>query len=307
VKIVSAEQIEAAGVAAWPLLVDAAERALVALADGSTIVPPRPSLPLSEGTLLLMPGRIQGATSAAVKLVSVVAENASRALPAVQGVVVLFDAYTGTPLAVLDGAAETGARTAAVSLAAVRRFGRAHRRVAILGAGVQALWHARACAALCTPEEITIWSRTPEHCQDLAARLTPELRTRVTIAGSASAAVTNADLVFCCTSSSTPVLNAPMLRDGEVVVVAVGAYRPEMVEVDASVFARAATVYVDDPVGVAHEAGDVLAALAAGVISPERVRAIGGEVDAGQVALFKSVGNAAEDAAVAEAILAAVG
>jgi 1-piperideine-2-carboxylate/1-pyrroline-2-carboxylate reductase [NAD(P)H] len=287
--------------------VDAAERALVAIADGATVVPLRPTLPLTEGRLLLMPGRLVGAESAAVKLVTVVPENAARALPVVQGLVALFDAHSGTPLAVLDGGAETGVRTAAVSLAAVRRVGREHRHVAILGAGVQALWHARACSAMCGPETLTVWSRTQRHANELVERLSTELGMPVSGVASAADAVRDADLVFCCTSATTPVVTAPMFGAGEVVVVAVGAYLPEMVEVDASVFAIVGTVYVDDPVGAGHEAGDILAALSAGAIGPDRVRAIGGEVETSNVALFKSVGNAAEDAAVAEAILAAVG
>jgi ornithine cyclodeaminase len=160
----------------------------------------------------------------------------------------------------------------------------------------------RALIALYPLESVVVWSPTAARCARLAARISEEEGLPVSAAASAAEAVAGADLVVCCTSAATPVVHARMLGAGDVTVAAIGAYTPQMVEVDPSVFALAGTVYVDDLTGALHEAGDVLAALRSGAVAADAVSPIGGDVRRARVALFKSVGNAAQDAAVAGAI-----
>ncbi len=304
----------------WAPLIDAAASGLVALAAGHCDAPMRSSIALEGGTLLTMPGRIGGAASALVKLVSVVPANAAAGRPAIQGVAVVFDARTGAPLALLDGAALTAVRTAAVSAAAVRRLAAPDAHVlALLGSGAQAAWHARAIAAVRPIEQVLVWSPRSSSRARLAAELArldgSAGPVRARAVDDAAEATRAADIVCCATTAPVAFLHAAMLPapPSPVLVVAIGAFRPDMAEVAPSVFARAGRVYVDDRAAALHEGGDVLAALAAGALTPEEVVPIGSIMDGGRsgpghddapgvgvgTVVFKSVGSAAEDAAVA--------
>src|SRR5215472_12632259 len=97
-------------------LVESAARAT----DGSSdsVVPARMHVRWAEGTLLTMPAI--GAGSMAVKLVSVVPGNAGRGLPVTIGLMLLADAASGLPLAIMDAAALTAIRTGAVGALGVK-------------------------------------------------------------------------------------------------------------------------------------------------------------------------------------------
>ncbi len=310
----------------WAPLVDAAEGGLAALALGAYDAPIRSSIALEGGTLLTMPGRIGGAATALVKLISVVPANAAAGRPAIQGVAVVFDARTGEPAALLDGAALTVVRTAAVSAAAVRRLTAPGARVlALLGSGAQAAWQARAIAAVRPVEQILVWSPRSSSRERLAAelaRLDGAAGTmRVRAVDDPAKATREAGIVCCATTASTAFLHAAMLPapPSPVLVVAIGAFRPDMAEAAPSVFARAGRVYVDDRAAVLHEGGDVLAALATGALTAEGVVPVGSIMNGGRsgrehddvpgvedgTVVFKSVGSAAEDAAVAAALMLA--
>lgn len=308
-KVLSADDL-ARRACDWPSLIDAADRGLHALASGSCEAPVRTALALSGGDLLTMPGRLDGADRVIVKLVTVVPDNARRGRPTIQGVAVIFDARTGEPVAVFDGAMLTLIRTAAVSAAAARRLADANAHVlALLGSGAQAPWHARALASVLALEEIRIWSPTEEHRERLARQLTDELGIDARAVRAADEATRGAEVVCCATTAHEAFLERDMLTEPSVCVIAIGAFRPDMAEIGLSIFREAARVFVDDVEAVRHEGGDVIAAIERGAIRSDHVVPVGAakpRVDScagGGLAVFKSVGSAVEDAAVAEALL----
>ena len=120
-------------------------------ARGESYLPLRSVMipPGAAGFMGLMPGwrGPQAGTDAAfgVKAVCIVPANPARGLDAHQGIVTLFDGETGVPTAILDAAAVTEIRTAAVSAVATSALARPDARIlAILGAGTQARAHLRA-------------------------------------------------------------------------------------------------------------------------------------------------------------------
>jgi len=299
-KIVSASEIEEMASAHWPDLVDAAQRSLVALASGQCEAPLRTALPLISGTLLTMPGRLTGMRTAIVKLISVVPKNPARGMPNTQGVAVLFDGETGEPLSLLDGRALTAVRTPAVTAAAVRELAGGATHVAVVGSGMQAEWHARVFDAVFHPRRITVASRVPAHGHRLVDVLRTELQAEILAANSIREAVAHADVILCCTSASQAFLEADMLHGGPVKVAAVGAFTPDMAEVAPSVFRESRKAYVDDRDACFHEAGDIIQAIADSALSDGDVVPVGGAgTDNQRVTIFKSVGSAIEDAAVA--------
>ena len=103
-------------------------------------------------------------------MICIFPSNAERGLDLHQGGVLLFDGETGALRALLDASAVTAIRTAAVSGVATRLLARKDaRRLAILGAGVQARSHLEAMAVAGEFEEARVWSRTPERAAAFAA------------------------------------------------------------------------------------------------------------------------------------------
>ncbi len=288
-------------------LIDAVEQAYRDLSAGCDASPPRSRVELPNGDLLLMPGLRQGGSGASVKVVTVTPFNSTRNLPTVQAVVLWLDAETGTPLALLDGAELTAMRTGAGSGAATRLLARPDASVlALIGAGAQAEWQARAVMAVRPIREVRIYARGPSR-DALAARLAGDAD--VAPVRSAREAVDGADVICCATTSHQPVFDADWVGAGTHVN-AIGSFRPEMVELPPRLFGRAALVAVDSRAAALAEAGDLQAAIAAGELSERDVVELGSVAagyaaarDAGAITIFKSVGLAIQDVAAAELVV----
>jgi ornithine cyclodeaminase len=287
--------------------------ALAALARGEALVPLRTVMrvPGVSGFLGLMPGYIsprEGQEGAlGLKAVSVFPGNASRGIDTHQGAVLLFEADTGRLSALLDGAAITAIRTAAVSGVATDVLARPDAsELAILGAGVQARTHIEAIAAVRPLRRVRIWSRNPEHAAALASELRRRFGFPIEAAPSAEAAVREADVVATVTASPEPILKREWLKEG-VHINAVGSSIPTTREIDTATMV-AARLFVDRRESALAEAGDLLIAMGEGAVKGDHVQAELGEViigknpgrrSPGELTLFKSLGLAVEDVASA--------
>ena len=235
------------------------------------------------GQLLVMPSA--AAAGPVVKLVTV------GGAPRVQGLCVVFDAQTLAPAALLDGIAVTNLRTAAVSALAVRHLARPHaRRLLVFGRGPQARAHVAAVRAVRPIERIDLVGRDRDPAE-------------------VDALVAAADVVCCCTSAREPLFAGALVAD-HAAVVAIGSHEPDARETDDALAARA-TVVVESRASALREAGDVLLALRAGVLSAgalvtlaDLVRGVVAPAP-GRPRLFKSTGMAWEDAVVATAVVRA--
>jgi ornithine cyclodeaminase/alanine dehydrogenase-like protein (mu-crystallin family) len=259
--------------------------------------PPRAAVGLSHGQFLLMPSEVPAA--AGVKVVTVAPDNPARGLPRIQAVYLLFDRETLALRAVLDGTALTTLRTPAVSVAAVLpALPDRPLRVAVVGAGPQAVGHVATPAAVRPLADAAHLVRDPSRTPLAAVRL-----------GSADAdeALQAADVVVCATSARAPLFDSSLLRD-DVVVVAVGSHEPDARELDAPLLGRA-TVVVEDVATALREAGDVVLAIAEGALTaadlvPVRDLVTGAvPPPADRPLVFKSVGMSWQDLVVAEAVV----
>jgi ornithine cyclodeaminase len=295
-----------------PELLDAVEHAFRDVASGRDRSPLRISVPLPNGDLLLMPGIRQDGAGSSVKLVTVQPANAARGLPTVQAVVVWFDRETGEPQAVVDGGSLTRMRTGAASGVATRLLARPESSVmALLGAGGQAAWQVRAVVAARPISEVRVYARSAESRERFAAEMADEMGNGVRMIASSSAedAVSSADVVCCATTSSEPVFQASWLRRGAHVN-GVGAYRLGMVELPPELFGVASMVAVDSREAALAEAGDLVAAIEAGLLGSDDFVEIGSierswvtSRDPDAITVFKSVGLAIQDVAAAELVV----
>ncbi|MGZ6256669.1 MAG: ornithine cyclodeaminase family protein [Candidatus Limnocylindria bacterium] len=312
--MLSADQVRAA--APMPELLDAVEAAYRDVAAGRDRSPIRSRIGLGNGDLLLMPGVREGGAGASVKLVTVMPDNAARGLPTIHAVVAWFDAESGEPLAILDGATVTAMRTGAASGVSTRLMARADARVlAVFGVGAQAAWQVRAVLAARGIDEVRVFSRTPARREAFAAGLAGELGpgVRVLSAPTAEAAVRGADVICCATTSSDPIFAAEWVGPGTHVS-AVGSFRRGMIELPPEIFAKAGLVAVDSREAALEEAGDLIAAIERGLLAEDGFVQVG-TIDPGWAAtrdpatitVFKSVGLAIQDVAAAELVMATLG
>jgi ornithine cyclodeaminase/alanine dehydrogenase-like protein (mu-crystallin family) len=242
--------------------------------------PPRGSLELDRGELLLMPSAAAG--HPVVKLVTIGGE------PRIQGVCVVFDGETLAPVALVDGIALTNLRTAAVSALAVRHLAVADaRRLLIFGRGPQAHAHEEAMRAVRAIELVDMVGR------DQARGGVDEL-------------VAAADIVCCCTTAREALFDGSLVAD-HAVVVAIGSHEPGLRETDDALAARA-TIVVESRSSALREAGDVILAIESGAASPDELVTLSDVVrgearpDPERPRLFKSTGMSWEDAVIAAAL-----
>ncbi|MFN0120290.1 MAG: ornithine cyclodeaminase family protein [Blastocatellia bacterium] len=290
------------------------KRAFADLSTGRANVPPRIALPQDkhDGVTLFMPAYLLDAEALAVKVVAVHNRNRERHLPLIHALVVLLDPTTGEPLAALEGGYLTALRTGAASGVATDLLARQDAEVAaIFGAGVQARTQLLAVAAVRAIKRCWIYARHPEHVQNFLAEMQPQLpAVELLAARSPAQAVREAHVICTATTSATPVFDGAELQPGTHIN-AVGSFTPSVQEVDGTTLRRAAKIVIDEYAGALSEAGDLLMAMAQGVIEQSDIYGEIGEIAAGlkpgregdeEITYFKSVGNAVQDAAVAQAI-----
>ncbi len=293
---------------------EAMAAALVKQASGESYLPLRSVMmpPEAAGFMGLMPawrGGQHGRPAAfALKAVCIMPGNPARGLDAHQGLVTLFDGESGAATAILDAAAITEIRTAAVTAVATGALARRDAStLAILGAGTQARAHLPALARVREFRQVRVYAPTAAHARALieqAGRMAAELA----VARSAEEAVRDADVVVTATSSREPVLRRDWLKPGAHVN-AVGASTPQAREIDTATVAASA-LFCDSRESLRNEAGEFRLAIREGLIAGQgHVRAELGEVlagtapgrrDDGELTLFRSLGLAIEDLAAAE-------
>lgn len=295
--------LDAAATAArlpWPALVAQIARLL---ADGSVRVPPRLVQALPGGaSLFVMPAF--DAQVAITKLITFTPANSGTARPAIQGDVVVFDVATGERWLLLDGPTVTARRTAAVSLLAAQRCApNKEGPLLIVGAGAQARAHLEAFAQGLPVREVRIASRSAAGAQALADHAR-SLGLEASVVQDADAQMAQCPLAVTCTPASGVVLRAVPRPDA--FVAAVGAFTPQMVELDAALcrhFADQGTVLVDTS-DAQHEAGDLLqAGLDVSRFADLRALVNGTAGPIKGPVLFKSCGWAGWDLAAARAAL----
>ncbi|EHN10589.1 Ornithine cyclodeaminase [Patulibacter medicamentivorans] len=241
---------------------------------------------------------------AMLKWISSFPGNPQRGLATVQGIVVLSDAETSEPRALLDARAVTALRTGAVAAVAARALApAAASTVGVIGAGLHGRWAARCLAAAGYGPGV---ASDPRHeaAAELAAELGDGWR-----AGTRDEAL-GQDVVCCVTPGATPVVELADLRPG-LHLNMLGADGPGKQE--AAIDAVAACELFCDEWAQASHGGELTAAVDAGAVGRDDVRDLGAVLagDAGgrssddAVTLFDSTGLAIQDLAIALAALRA--
>jgi len=254
-------------------------------------------------TLLTRSAWISG-LGLAIKAATIMPGNAEVGLPTVNGVVNLINDDTGLLEALVDFGLVTKWKTAGDSLLAARRLARPEaREILICGAGKVAASMIEAYRAAFPQARFTIWNRTHLTAEALAARVgaraEPDLES----------AVRRAEIIACTTMATEPYLRGEWLSPGTHLDL-IGAYRPDMREVDDTALRRARIFCNSRATTIAH-IGEFKDPIARGVISEADIVADYYDIEAGlftrksedEITLCKNGGGAHLDLICAQYIL----
>ena len=255
-----------------------------------------------DNTLLNRSAWIKG-MGLAVKCATVFPQNRAVGKPMIGGAVTLFSDDDGALEAILDFHLVTKWKTAGDSLLAARKLVRPDaRRVLIVGAGTVGRSLHAAYKSLIPDAEFTVWNRSPEGAVAFQAEL-PDVK----IATDLEAAVREADIITSATMSTDPLILGDWLQPGQHIDL-IGAYRPDMREVDDTALLRA-RVFVDNMRTTAGHIGELKTPISEGVIGVDHIVADYYDLDRfcrtsdDEITLFKNGGGAHLDLMTARYIL----
>lgn len=228
--------------------IGAVEGAFAALARGEARLPDVIYMDFTEfeGETHMKGAHLKGAPYFVAKVASGFYRNPEKGLPVGSGLVLVFDASTGVPQAILlDNGYLTDLRTGAAGAVAARHLAkRTLSKVAMIGSGLEAGFQLRALTEVRDVPTVFAWSRTRERAEALAAQMKEELGLDVRIAASAEEAVREADLVITATPSREPIVEAEWISPGTHVT-ALGSDGPDKQELAVEVLAKADVVVAD--------------------------------------------------------------
>ena len=263
----------------------------------------------SDATLLLMPAWKIG-EHIGIKIVSVFPENTTNNMNAVHANYFLMNANDGKPVAVMDGTELTLRRTACASaLAADYLVNKNVDTLLMIGTGNLAPHMIKAHCVVRNYSRILIWGRNEEKAERLALSLNIKDK-EILVKNDIKEALNVADVISCATLTQKPLIMGDWIKPGQHLDL-VGAFTPDMAEVDSKAIAKSKVV-VDTYEGALSESGELINALKEGRIKKEHILSDLRELvleekkirkDSNDITLFKSVGTALEDLAAAELVI----
>ena len=291
--------------------ITAVEEAFRQLALGDAVLPQRVGIGLTKygGGGAAMPAYVGGNVDGlGLKVVTLFPGNpAERGLPAVMATLILLNPRSGELLAVMEAGFLTAIRTGAVGGVAARYLARQDvATVTVFGAGVQARAQLAAVCAVRPIEKAFVVDLVSEVTWCYAREMTERLNIPVEPAGDVQTTVEVADVVVTATTAHEPLFDGNWLRPGAHVN-GIGSHSPGARELDTTTIQRAKVV-TDQTTACLAEAGDLIIPIQEGDITEAHIYAQLGEIVAGlepgrkaddEITLFKSVGLAIQDVAVA--------
>jgi len=302
----------------FSVAIAAAERGFRALGLGEAALPDPMVLELREqqAEVHVKGAHLRGARHIVLKVATGFYRNQSKGLPSGDGMFLLLDAETGVPDVLLEEHGYlTDFRTAAAVALTLRYLAPKDAREALLiGAGALARLTARAMIAEMPLARLTLWNRTRERAEGLARELAQVVDTA--IAPALESAVRDHRVIVTATASTTPLVRAGWVTPGGGThITSVGTGSPEKIELEPELLRKADKV-VADRVFQTERYGNLHHAVAAGVITRDKVYAELGDLASGrkpgrenatEVTVADLTGVGVQDAAIAQAVVEVLG
>ena len=288
------------------------KEAFAQLSSHKAVIPVRTVIPTTnqDGRVLFMPSYSPSFNLFGLKMVSVFNKNADQGLPVIQGKMLIMNGENGSPLALLEAEYLTALRTGAASGLATDLLSRKESTVlAIFGTGAQAETQVEGVIAVRNINKVMVFGKDEAKVNSFCTRLREKYSIEI-LPSTSPAQLREADIICTATTSSTPVFESQYIKAGTQLN-GIGSYTSTMQEIPEDVIKRSWLV-VDQYEAALKEAGDVVIAIQKGVIDQNHLRAELGDIILGrnagrtlhdQITIFKSVGNAIQDLAIASLLV----
>lgn len=285
--------------------------AFVQISQRSAIVPVRTAIDAKDqsGRVLFMPAYSSAYQLFGVKMVSVFPDNVKKLMPSIQGKMLVMDALSGTPRGLIDAEYLTSLRTGAASGLATDLLASPEARVlAIFGTGAQSITQVAAILQVRHIDELLVFGSSEEKSVQFSNYIHTEHNIKCSMGTMDN--LKQADIICTATTSLHPVFELEQVKAG-VHINGIGSYKPSIREIPEEVIQQSLLV-VDQREAALSEAGDIVIPIHNGIISPNHIHAELGEIIQGtksgrtsknQITVFKSVGNAVQDLAMANFLL----
>ena len=300
----------------FAVAIAAVERGFRALGRGEAALPDPMVLELSEqrAEVHVKGAHLAGGRHIVLKVATGFYRNRARGLPSGDGMFLLLDADTGVPAVLLEEHGYlTDFRTAAAVALTLKYLAPSDTHDALLvGAGALARLTARAMVAQLPLARLTLWNRTRERAEGLARELAQVVDTR--IAPALESAVRDHRVIVTATASTTPLVMASWVGPGTHIT-SVGTGSPEKIELEPALLRRADKLVVDR-VFQTERYGNLHHAMAAGIVTRDKVYAELGDLAAGrlpgrenasEITVADLTGVGVQDAAIAQAVVEVLG
>lgn len=290
---------------------DVVEAAFSELSDGTAVLPLRTAITPPDGLALYMPAYLKKMGALACKVVTVYKNNPSKhGLPTTIGKVLLQDPETGDVICIMDGGYLTAVRTGAASGVATKYLAKkeTNQIAGIFGAGVQAKMQLWAVAEARSLKKAFVYDLSDEAVEKFIKEMSEKLNIEV-VKAAHSNDILQADIICAATSSSTPIFDGKLVREGTHIN-GIGSHTPNARELDTEIVKRSKFVG-DSREACFKEAGDIIIPVNEGSISESHFYAELGELITGkkagrindnEITIFKSNGLAIQDVATAKLV-----
>ncbi len=277
------------------------EDAFLKYGKGEVDMPPKTYLffKKDKGDLRIMPSFSEELKMAGTKIVNVHPDNPKNNLPTVGAVIVLNDAKTGMPLALMDGTYITGMRTGAAGAVAAKYLAKKDAKsMGVVGAGRQALFQIAATVSAMQIKDVLVYDVDEKKIDALSAELG---KIGINIKKAELKEVSKQDILATTTPSRSPIVKSEWIVPGTHIN-AIGADAEGKEELDPAIFKKA-KIIVDDWIQASHS-GEINVPVAKGIITKNDIYGSLGEIVAGiktgrendeEITVFDSTGLAVQD------------
>lgn len=288
--------------------IDAMARAFASLSSGEGFVPLRfvSRFPSEDLIMLFKPAFSAREKRITVKFLTQREKRDIPGIPTIQGIVLVIDSESGEILSIMDGEYLTALRTGAASGLATRFFAREQAGVmALFGCGAQGRTQLEAVACERTIRKVLVFDKNREAADGFIHEMKVKFPFELVRTEDISQ-LEEADIICTATNATSPLFKKEDLKEG-VHINAIGSFQPHMQELDPFLI-RDAKVFVDQAQSCLKESGDLIKPLNEGIITKDHIAGEIGDYCLGkirgresdkEITLFKSVGVAIQDLAVA--------
>lgn len=284
------------------------EEAFKAQGAGKTQMPAKIYIKLHQynGDLRAMPAFIETTKACGMKWVSVYPDNRMKGLPTTMAMIILNDAVTGFPLAIMDGTHITKMRTGAAGGIAAKYLARRDSKIAALvGCGIQAESQLAALNECFALKLVKVYGQKPSDAKDFIKRM-KGLKLKMAVSETIRDCVQEADIVVTTTPSRKPIVRLEWLKRG-VHINAIGADARGKQELEVDILNKAKVV-IDDW-SQAPFSGEINVPWSKGLINKKNIYATLGEIishhkpariNKDELTVFDSTGLAIQDISCAQ-------